>query len=153
MQENGKFYIALNGVKYEVSKEVHEVFYQAERKEKNLAEKDQAHNVFLLHIAGMEELETDYSRECCACDAQSLDEMLISKEIKFALHQCINQLPRAERELIKAIYFEEETESSYAERVGLTQSGVSRKRKKILAKLKTFMEKIGSFPDFVIFLL
>lgn len=32
MQENGKFYIALNGVKYEVSKEAHEVFYQAERK-------------------------------------------------------------------------------------------------------------------------
>lgn len=53
MQENGKFYIALNGVKYEGSKEVHEAFYQAERKEKYMAEKDQAHNVFLLHIAAV----------------------------------------------------------------------------------------------------
>lgn len=41
-----------------------------------------------------------------------------------------------------AIFYEEETESSYAERAGLTQSGVSKKRKRILEKLKRFMNEL-----------
>lgn len=66
----------------------------------------------------------------------------IMKEMVEHLHQCLQMLPKAERDLIFALFYEEETESSYAERVGLTQSGVSRKCKVILEKMKKFMNKL-----------
>jgi len=57
MQRNGKFYITLKGVHYEVSQEVHDAYYQEERKERYMAEKDQSHNLVILNRSGREELE------------------------------------------------------------------------------------------------
>lgn len=153
MKENGKFYIALNGEKYEVSQEVHDAFYQEERKEKYIAEKDQTHNVFVLNISGMEELEVECDQEILSSPEASFEDQLIAKEMKDHLHQCLQMLPRAERELINAIYFDGETETTYARRTGFSQPTVNYRRKKILAKLRILMNKLGSFTDFSIILL
>ena len=142
MQQYGKYYITLKGVHYEVSQEVHDAFYQAERQERYMAEKDQSHNLVILNISGMEELEEGRNQEHLASSQHGMESELIKKEMVEHLHQCLQMLPKAERDLIYAIFYEEETESSYAERFGLTQSGVSRKCKMILAKLKKFMNKL-----------
>ena len=92
--------------------------------------------------SGMEELEEGRNQEHLASSQHGMESELIKKEMVEHLHQCLQMLPKAERDLIYAIFYEEETESSYAERVGLTQSGVSRKCKMILAKLKKFMNKL-----------
>lgn len=142
MQQYGKYYITLKGIHYEVSQEVHDAFYQAERQERYMAEKDQSHNLVILNISGMEELEEGRNQEHLASPPQGMESQLIKKEMLEHLHQCLQKLPKAERDLIYAIFYEEETEASYAERAGLTQSGVSKKRKRILAKLKRFMNKL-----------
>ena len=142
MQQHGKYYITLKGVHYEVSQEVHDAFYQAERQERYMAEKDQRHNLVILDILGMEEVEEKGDLEYLASPRHCVEDQLIMKEMVEHLHQCLKMLPKADRDLIFAIFYEEETESSFAERVGLTQSGVSKKRKRILAKLKRFMNEL-----------
>lgn len=142
MQQHGKYYITLKGVHYEVSQEIHDAYYQAERQERYMAEKDQSHNLVILDILGMEELEEWRNQEHLASPQHGMESQLIKKEMVEHLHQCLQMLPKAERDLIYAIFFEEETEASYAERIGLTQSGVSRKCKMILAKMKKFMNKL-----------
>lgn len=63
MQQHGKYYITLKGVHYEVSQEVHDAYYQVERQERYMAEKDQSHNLVILDILGMEELEGERNQE------------------------------------------------------------------------------------------
>ena len=77
--------------------------------------------------------------------APSVEDEMLASELLTLLHRCISVLPRAERELIQAIYFEGMTENEYAKKIRLTQSGVSRRRKKILSKLKELLNIMGSF--------
>lgn len=75
----------------------------------------------------------------------SVEESAMTKEIHETLHRAVAALPRAERALIQAIYFDGLTEKEYAVSSGLSQQGVSYRLKKILSKLKTSMNFIGSF--------
>lgn len=100
MQQHGKYYITLKGVHYEVSQEVHDAFYQAERQERYMAEKDQSHNLVILDILGMEELEGERNQEHLASPQHGMESQLIKKEMVEYLHQCLQMLPKAERDLI-----------------------------------------------------
>ena len=75
----------------------------------------------------------------------SLEEEIITREICDAIHRAVDALPKGERELIKAIFFQGLTEQQYATSSGLTQQGVSYRLKKILSKLKLFLNFTGSF--------
>lgn len=61
------------------------------------------------------------------------------------LHHAIAALPKAERELIQAIYFDGVSEREYAQKKGISQMGVNKQRRKILSKLKMFLGFMGSF--------
>ena len=141
MKGNGKYYISLHGEVHEVSRDVYQAYYQGKRKEKYIYEKDRAHGNHILDISGMEELEVE--SDCCLASVQpSIDDQLLAKELHNHLYQCLQMLPSAERELIQAIYFSGETESSYAKTIGITLSGVSKRHKRILAKLKKLMNNL-----------
>ena len=89
----------------------------------------------------MEELEAESG--CCLASAQpSFEDQQLVQELHNYLHQCLQMLPEADQALIQAIYFSGETESSYAKLIGLTQPGVSKRHKKILAKLRKFMNNL-----------
>ena len=141
MKDNGKYYIALHGEIHEVSHAVYQAYYQGKRKEKYIYEKDQVHENHLLDISGMEELEAE--SDCCLVSAESsIEDQLLIQELHNHLHQCLQMLPEADQALIQAIYFSGETESSYAKLIGLTQPGVSKRHKKILAKLRKLMNNL-----------
>ena len=141
MKGNGKYYIALHGEIHEVSHAVYQAYYQGKRKEKYIYEQDKAHENHILDISGMEELEGESG--CCLASAQpSIEDQLLEQELHNHLHQCLQMLPEADRALIQTIYFSGETESSYAKLIGLTQPGVSKRHKKILAKLRKFMNNL-----------
>lgn len=112
MKQAEKYYVVVNGEKTEVSQQVYNAYYQEERKEKYIAEKDSAHNVVPLNISGMEELEA--SQVCFTPAIASIEDQVASQEVQTCLHQCIASLPRAERELVQALYFEGMTEKAYA---------------------------------------
>ena len=141
MKGNGKYYIALHGEVHEVSRDVYQAYYQGKRKEKYIYEQDQVHENHILDISGMEELEGESG--CCLASAQpSIEDQLLEQELHNHLHQCLQMLPEADQALIQAIYFSGETESSYAETLGLTHSTINRRHKKILARLKQLMNKL-----------
>lgn len=151
MKQAEKYYIVVNGEKTEVSQQVYNAYYQEERKEKYIAEKDNAHNVVPLNISGMEELES--SQVCFTPAIPSIEDQVALQEVQTCLHQCIAFLPRAERELVQALYFEGMTEKAYAKKVGISQPSVNYQRKKILAKLRILLEKIGGYGEYPIFFL
>ena len=141
MKGNGKYYIALHGEIHEVSHAVYQAYYQGKRKEKYIYEKDQVHENHLLDISGMEELEAE--SDCCLVSAESsIEDQLLVQELHNHLHQCLQMLPEADQALIQAIYFSGETESSYAKTIGISLSGVSKRHKRILAKLKNLMNSL-----------
>ena len=75
----------------------------------------------------------------------SLGELRMRRGLRHKLRCAICALPPGERELIQAIYFEGLSERDYARRKGISQTGVNKRRKKILSKMKTFFDFLGSF--------
>jgi RNA polymerase sigma factor (sigma-70 family) len=57
------------------------------------------------------------------------------------LQHCLSFLSKSERTLIFALFYEGMTEEQYAEKIGITQSGVSRRKNRILKKLKCIFWK------------
>ena len=78
-------------------------------------------------------------------ESPSMEDLAIANELKDRLHHVVAALPKAERELIQAIYFEGISASDYANQVGLTHRGVNKQRKRILSKLKMLLDIMGSF--------
>lgn len=72
--------------------------------------------------------------------ANSPEDQLLANELVAQLHRCMEFLPRAERQLIEAIYFDGKSETEYAAELKMSQPGISRRRKKILSKLRKLLE-------------
>ena len=75
----------------------------------------------------------------------SMEDLAIAQELHDRLHHAVEALRKADRELIRAIYFDGLTEKDYAKEAGMSQTGVSYRRRKILSKLKLFLDIMGSF--------
>ena len=138
-----KYIIKVEGKLVEVTPEVYYAYFRMERQERGQEEKKQRNGVMSYDaldndaVAGLESIADLAS--------PSMEETAITREIHEKLHRAVNALPKGERELIQAIYFDGFTEKEYAESYGLTQQGVSYRLKKILSKLKSFADFMGSF--------
>ena len=143
MADKERYVIKIQGDLIEVSKDVYYAYFRMERQERTQEEK-QKRNAVVSYDA----LDGDgvVGAECIAdITTPSMEEMMIAKELHEKLNRAIATLPRAERELIKAIYFDELTEEKYAKRNGMSQTGVNYRHGKILSKLKMFLNVLGSF--------
>lgn len=143
MAEKERYCIPIEGKLIEVEKNVYVAYYKMGRRERYIEEKEREHGVVSYHAINGKGIDGESGLTDVL--VESMEDVAIAKELCDQLHRCIAALPRAERELIHAIYFEGLTEEAYAQKAKLTQSGVSRKRKKTLSKLKMFMDIMGSF--------
>ena len=143
MADKGKYYIPVEGELVEVEENVYVIYYRMGRRERYIEERDQENGVVSYNALDSDSRAGEMLLSKGA--TESMEELALANELRAQLHRCIAVLPRAERELIHAIYFEGMTEAEYAPRAKLTQSGVSRRRKKILSKLKKLMNILGSF--------
>jgi len=79
-----------------------------------------------------------------AAEEKSVEDIIIERETIEQLRDALNKLSDDERGLIDALYFERNGNGSIEREVGaifgLTQQGVSRRKKKIIEKLKKIME-------------
>ena len=57
------------------------------------------------------------------------------------LRDALKKLEPEELALIKALYFKEMGERAHAKEIGLSQKGVNKRRHKVLAKLRGFLQK------------
>lgn len=137
-----RYYIPVNGTLVEVEEAVYRAYYKMERRERYLEERDKENGVLSYNAldgggtVGEEILEDT---------SDSMENLVLAKELSEHLHRCIDMLPKAERELIEALYFDGLTEKAYASRVQMSQSAVSRKQKKILSKMKMLWNLLERF--------
>ena len=143
MADKEKYMIKIQGRLIEVSEDVYYAYFRMERHERWQEEKKQEHEV--VSYDALDNGETVGAEAVPDLTSPSMEDLTIAKELNNRLHHAVEALPKAERELIRAIYFEGETEADYGKRTGMSQTGISYRRRKILSKLKLFLDIMGSF--------
>ena len=143
MADKERYYIPIEGKLIEVEENVYVAYYRMGRRERYLVEQDQSNGVTSYDALDTENrIGIEALKEAAT---QSMEDIALAKELHKQLHRVIDALPRAERELIRALYFDQMTEESYGRKVKLSQSGVSRRHKKTLSKMKMLLDFMGSF--------
>lgn len=131
------FFIPIEGKLIEVEENVYIAYYKMGRRERYLVGRDQKNGVLSYDaldqdgIVGQEMMNDP--------EADSLEELVMAKELKSKLHLCIEILSKSERELIQAIYFDGMSDTEYSKRIRKSQQTVGYRRKKVLSKLKRLM--------------
>lgn len=143
MADKEKYIIKVEGKLVEVTPDVYYAYFRMERQERGQEEKKQRNDV--VSYDALDTAETVGEEVMQDLISPSMEEVAMTNEIYDRLHHAIDNLPRAERELIRAIYFDGMTTRDYAKVSGLSQTGVSYRLRKILSKLKSFMSFMGSF--------
>lgn len=143
MADKEKYMIKIQGDLIEVSEEVYYAYFRMERQERWQEEKKQEHDVVSYDALDHEEM---VGAELLPDQTiPSMEDLAIAKDLHDRLNHAVAALPKAERELIQAIYFDGLTEKDYAETTGMSQTGISYRLRKILSKLKLFLDIMGSF--------
>ena len=143
MADKEKYLIKIQGKLIEVSEDVYYAYFRMERQERWQEEKKQEHDV--LSYDALDNGEMVGAESVPDLTTPSMEELAIVKDLNDRLHHAVAALPRAERELIRAIYVEGQTEREYAKQHGCSQNKVFKQRRKILSKLKLFLDIMGSF--------
>ena len=143
MADKEKYMIKIQGDLIEVSEDVYYAYFRMERQERWQEEKKQDHDV--VSYDALDNGETVGAEAIQDMNSPGMEELVIANELKERLHNIVAALPKPERELIQAIYFEDIPVSDYAKRVGLSHRGINKQRKRILSKLKMLLDIMGSF--------
>lgn len=75
-----------------------------------------------------------------ADESESVENVVISQIEAGKLHTALSKLSKEERNLICALFFEEQTEREYAEHLGVYRNAVHARKMRILKKLKKLLE-------------
>lgn len=143
MADKEKYMIKIQGNLIEVTEDVYYAYFRMERQERWQEEKKQGHEV--VSYDALDNGETVGVEAIQDMESPSMEDLAIANELKDRLHHVVAALPKTERELIQAIYFEGVSANDYANQVGLTHRGVNKQRKRILSKLKMLLDIMGSF--------
>lgn len=143
MADKEKYMIKIQGELIEVTEDVYYAYFRMDRQERWQEEKKQDHDV--LSYDALDNGETVGAEAIQDMNSPGMEELVIANELKERLHNIVAALPKPERELIQAIYFEDIPVSDYAKRVGLSHRGINKQRKRILSKLKMLLDIMGSF--------
>ena len=74
-------------------------------------------------------------------DEESTEEQAIRRIKNEHVYAALQKLEPEELALVKALYFREMGERAYANKIGLSQKGVNKRRHKVLAKLRDLLQK------------
>ena len=126
MADKEKYMIKVEGKLVEVTPEVYYAYFRMERQERGQEEKKAIDTIPDVAIT-------------------SMDEIVIANDMKNRLHRALDLLPKGERELLQAIYFQGKTEEKYGNEVGISQRGISYQCRKALSNLRTIYKVLGGF--------
>ena len=143
MADKEKYVIKIQGQLVGVPPEVYYAYFHMERQERWQEEKQQEHGV--MSYDALDNAETVGQENIADAGSPGLEENIIAEELRSRVRRAVAALPKAERELIQAIYYEGLSERVYAKQHGINQRGANKQRRKILSKLKMFLDFMGSF--------
>lgn len=133
----------------EVSEEVSKVLEKTDRKikyfEKDLKEERCKFNKNGVLIAiipsredSIERLQEENSKDF-SDDTKDVETIFFRDMLHRELHNAISQLSIKDQKLIKALFFEGKTEEEYGKTLGVTQQSISKKKQRIIKKLKNLL--------------
>ena len=144
MKEREKYIIVISGEAIEVTPEVYEVYYRAERKERHFMYELKAGRSRIDKVTGekifLPSLEDSYDRLVEASQQfgnymYDLEEEVLSNLMIERLNQAIVALSVEEAEIIRKLYYEEVSEARLAEMLGIPRTTLRDKKIRILEKL------------------
>lgn len=132
-----KLFIFLHGMFMEVTEESYRDFYRAKRRQKYIAERSRKNGEISYDMLTTDDFNGE---DILVDDSESLDEQVVRKIMVDKLRCAMFILPENEQELIREIFFEELSERTLAERYGVSQVAIHKRKVKILNKLKKLLE-------------
>lgn len=138
MAEEKKYYIYVSNTPVEVTKEVYLAYYQEDRRGRTVDEKDQRNGTVSydeLDTVGLSGVERFADRTAISVEEAAIDRIMADK-----LHRCIDQLPKEDRALIQALFFDGLSERKYAAKIGIHHMTVHSRKVAILSTLKKFLK-------------
>ena len=143
MAEKERYIIRIGNREVEVNPEVYYAYYRMERQELWQEEKKRDHKE--VSYDALDDRETLGIDNMTDITALTMDEIVAARELRDKVRHAVALLPRAERELIQAIYYKEVSERDVAVKLGMSQNRVFKNRLRILEKLRRILDAAGLF--------
>ena len=139
MTKRDVYYIRIAGNLVEVDESVYYTYYKMDRRERYLEERDKAHGLVSYDAL---DFETDFDIEHSpTLSGRCIEKQLIRKEVCRILHETIAELAPIDQDLLYAVYFEGLSIRQYANKIGRSQPGLSRRHRNALSKLKDLLRQ------------
>ena len=129
--------ITVDDMDVEVPEDVYLAYAQADRRERYITEEQSSGKLLSLEQMEEDALLPDYVAETEALEREELRNLAEQKQI---LLLALLSLKDTDRELINALFFDGASTREYAQRMGVSQRAVIKRRDRILRDLKKFFE-------------
>ncbi|WP_322204259.1 RNA polymerase sigma factor [Acutalibacter intestini] len=133
----GRRFIPLHGMLMEVPEDAYKAFYKRKRREKYLKDRSKDNGDFSYDMLTTDEFNGEDILVDTVADTAGLAErnLLLDK-----LRRALDTLPEEERTLLEQYYFAGVSECELSDIYGISQQAVSKRVRKILAKLKKLIK-------------
>ena len=133
-----KFFLPLHGMLMEVTEEMYRDYYRDKRRQKYIDERSRLNGDVSYNALDTDETlgEDVFADEKTDVEAEVINKMTVAE-----LRKAFLLLSPDERELIKILFIDGVTERKASEIYGVSQVAIHKRKNKILAKLKEFLEK------------
>lgn len=132
-----RYFIPVQGFLMEVSKEHYQDFYRAKEREAYLKKLDAKYGLLSIDAFDTDDDNgTDYISNDTEDVAETVSHLLLVEKLR----SVIPMLPEKEQKLIQALFFQGMTEREYAKVCGVSQVAIHKRKNRIMAKLKIFLE-------------
>lgn len=133
-----KFFLPLHGMLMEVTEEAYKEYYRDKRRQRYIDERSRLNGDVSYNALDTDETlgEDVFADEKTDVEAEVINKMTVAE-----LRKAFLLLSPDERELIKILFIDGVTERKASEIYSVSQVAIHKRKNKILAKLKEFLEK------------
>lgn len=122
----------------EVSQDIYAEFYRDKERERYLRKLDRENKLLSLEAL---KRDGDGAADISLSFSGDIAEKVISDLLLDRLRECISLLTDEEQQLIRQHYYDEISEVELSRKYGISQQAVSKRLKKVRAKLKNLLEQ------------
>lgn len=135
-QEN-KYTLLVNNKRIIVGKEVYTAYYQQKEREIYLDKLSKKHNISFEEFEA-KGIQVDY---IVSRTEESMEDIIIKREMLEKMMSCIEMLLEQERLLIYNLFFKGKSERQLSAEAGIPLMTINDRKRRILKKLKKLLEK------------
>lgn len=132
-----RYFIPVDGKYYETTKEVYEVYYQMDRRERYLEERDLKKGIINFGDIDNE----DYSAEEILSDKDTdIEEEVINRVLIKTVLEAMSLLSEEEKWLIQELFFCGKSERELTRNTGIPRKTINYRKEKALSKIRKFIK-------------